>query len=317
MLKMIPATPGDDNPVWIDLYQPDEGEIAQVETRYGVKVPDLAALREIESSSRLRAQGQTLTMSVPMIADMDKDRWGTAPTGFILTPQVFVTVRYAHVDLFDVVSGELEHQADLTPALAFVLLLEGAVDRAADQLEHAADAVGSVSQAIFFDDLTSAGLSKGTRILRDTIRKLGRASDRTSRVRYMFLSMGRMVTFVGDRCKPAQGGPGLDKDMTDRLASVGHDIASLDEFETSLTGRIQLLQDAATGFINIEQNDVVKLLTVASVVGIPPVLVVGVYGMNFKMMPELNWAWGYPYALILCVVSAAVPYLWFKWRDWI
>jgi magnesium transporter len=138
------------------------------------------------------------------------------------------------------------------------------VDRAADQLEHAADAVGSVSQAIFFDDLTSAGLSKGTRILRDTIRKLGRASDRTSRVRYMFLSMGRMVTFVGDRCKHA-----LDKTMTDRLTSIGHDIASLDEFETSLTGRIQLLQDAATGFINIEQNDVVKLLTVASVVGIP------------------------------------------------
>jgi magnesium transporter len=264
MLKMIPATPGDDNPAWIDLYQPDPGEIAQVEARYGVKVPDLAALREIESSSRLRAEGQTLTMSVPMIADMDKDRWGTAPTGFILTPQVFISVRYAHVDLFDVVTADLEHQADLTPALAFVLLLEGAVDRAADQLEHAADAVGSVSQAIFFDDLTSAGLSKGTRILRDTIRKLGRASDRTSRVRYMFLSMGRMVTFVGDRCKHA-----LDKTMTDRLTSIGHDIASLDEFETSLTGRIQLLQDAATGFINIEQNDVVKLLTVASVVGIP------------------------------------------------
>lgn len=312
MLTMIPATPGDDNPVWIDLYQPDEGEIAQVEVRYGIKVPDLAALREIESSSRLRAEGNTLIMSVPMIADMDKDRWGTAPTGFILTPQVFITVRYGHVDLFDVVAADLAHQADLTPALAFVLLLEGAVDRAADQLEHAADAVGWVSQAIFFDDLTSAGLSKGTRTLRDTIRKLGRASDRTSRVRYMFLSMGRMVTFVGDRCKPA-----LDKAMADRLASIAHDIASLDEFETSLTGRIQLLQDAATGFINIEQNDVVKLLTVASVVGIPPVLVVGIYGMNFKLMPELNWAWGYPYALVLCVLSAAVPYLWFKWRDWI
>ena len=78
-----------------------------------------------------------------------------------------------------------------------------------------------------------------------------------------------------------------------------------------------MLQDAATGFINIEQNDVVKLLTVASVVGIPPVLVVGIYGMNFKLLPELHWAWGYPYALVLCVLSAAVPYLWFKWRDWI
>jgi magnesium transporter len=98
---------------------------------------------------------------------------------------------------------------------------------------------------------------------------------------------------------------------------VGHDIASLDEFEVSLSGRIQLIQDAATGLISIEQNDVVKLLTVASVVGIPPVLIVGIYGMNFKNMPELGWSWGYPYALGLCVLSAVVPYLWFKWRDWI
>jgi magnesium transporter len=98
---------------------------------------------------------------------------------------------------------------------------------------------------------------------------------------------------------------------------VGHDIASLDEFEVSLSGRIQLIQDAATGLISIEQNDVVKLLTVASVVGIPYVLIVGIYGMNFKNMPELGWSWGYPYALGLCVLSAVVPYLWFKWRDWI
>jgi magnesium transporter len=314
---MIPAMSGDDtapqaSTVWIDLFQPDEGEIAQVESRYGVKVPDLAALAEIESSSRLRADGPILTMSVPMITGIAADRWDTAPTGFILTPEIFITVRYATLSLFDAVAGDLAKIADLTPSMAFVQLVEGAVDRAADHMEHAADTVGSVSQAIFFDDLPNAGLSKGTRILRETIRKLGRASDRASRVRYMFLSVGRMVTFVGDRCTPK-----LSEEINDRLAAITHDITSLDEFETSLTGRIQLLQDAATGFISIEQNDVVKLLTVASVVGIPPVLVVGIYGMNFKQMPELNWTYGYPFALLLCVVTAAVPYLWFKWRDWI
>jgi magnesium transporter len=128
----------------------------------------------------------------------------------------------------------------------------------------------------------------------------------------MFLNIGRMASFVIDRCDPK-----LDEPIRARLEAVRHDIASLDEFEASLSGRIQLLQDSAAGFISIEQNEVVKVLTVVSVVGVPPVLVVGIYGMNFRFMPELQWHYGYPFALVLCVLSAVVPLLWFRWRDWI
>jgi magnesium transporter len=128
----------------------------------------------------------------------------------------------------------------------------------------------------------------------------------------MFLTVGRMVPFVANRCTPK-----MTPEMNDRFAAIAHDIASLDEFESSLSDRIQLVQDAATGLISIEQNDVVKVLTVASVVGVPPVLVVGVYGMNFKYMPELHWPLGYPFALVLCVLSAIIPYIWFKWRNWL
>lgn len=308
MLTAIPDTA----PIWIDLLNPDEADIARIAKDYGIKVPDRAALREIESSSRLRADGDTLYMSAPMLAHTDTELWEIAPTGFILAPQVFVTVRYAPLGVFEGVMKEAAEAEDLTPALALVLLLEAAVDRAADHLEHAAELVGEVARTVFFEDMGDAGLAKETRVLRRTIRAIGRANDRASRVRYMFLSMGRMASFVTDRCTPK-----LDEAINDRLTAINHDIASLDEFEVSLSGRIQLIQDAATGLISIEQNDVVKLLTVASVVGIPPVLIVGIYGMNFKNMPELNWAWGYPYALGLCVLSAVVPYLWFKWRDWI
>ena len=83
-----------------------------------------------------------------------------------------------------------------------------------------------------------------------------------------------------------------------------------------VVNRIQLLQDAATGIINVAQNEVMKILTIASVAGIPPVLVAGIYGMNFKNMPELNWVWGYPYALALIVVTTLIPLIWFKWKDW-
>ena len=95
------------------------------------------------------------------------------------------------------------------------------------------------------------------------------------------------------------------------------DIRSLVQFSEGLVSRVQLLQDAATGIINIDQNDVMKVLTIASVVGIPPVLVVGIYGMNFKNMPELSWTYGYEYGLALVVITALLPLLWFKWKDWI
>jgi magnesium transporter len=109
----------------------------------------------------------------------------------------------------------------------------------------------------------------------------------------------------------------VDHDMTIRLQSVSSDIASLIQYTEGLVNRIQLLQDAATGIINIDQNEVMKVLTIASVVGIPPVLIVGIYGMNFKNMPELDWAWGYPYALALVVITALLPLIWFKWKNWI
>jgi magnesium transporter len=312
MIKMIPPSASGKPAIWIDLVSPSEEEVQQVEHQYGIKVPDLTALKEIETTSRLRTDGSTLYMSAPMIAGAGPQRWSTTPTGFILLPDALITIRYDELAIFDAVAAELEHTDVRAPGIVFARLLEETVDRAADHLEHAAEIVGSVSQTIFSDEVGKRGLSQETKALRQTILKIGRASDRSARVRYMFLSVGRMVSFVIDRCMPK-----LSSDLIDRLQAIRHDISSLDEFEASLSGRIQLLQDAATGLISIEQNDVVKVLTVASVVGVPPVLVVGIYGMNFKYMPELGWHFGYPLALLLCLLSAIVPYVWFKWRGWI
>ncbi|WP_395332171.1 magnesium transporter CorA family protein [Novosphingobium sp. BL-8H] len=316
MLRSFPersaAGSAESRAVWLDLSSPDDGEKRAVEQRFGIRIPDLAALREIETSSRLRVDGKTLYMSAPLIAGINTGHWQLAPAGFILTPDALVTVHYAELAQFDAVEKAVRDTPDLTPASALATLLEDIVDRAADHLEHASEVISQASQSLFFEDTFRSGLGRETRKIREIMRNMGQASDRASRVRYAFLSIGRMVSFVLDRCTPE-----LDQALQDRFEALQHDIASLDEFETSLGGRIQLLQDAATAFISIEQNDVVKVLTVASVVGIPPVLVVGVYGMNFHVMPELGWPLGYPFALILCLLSALVPYLWFKWRDWI
>jgi len=312
MLKIMPDAVSPRDGVWIDLCDPSEAECREVEERFGVRVPTLAAISEIENSSRLRVHDALLTMSAPLLTKGTDDRLETAPAGFLLNQQVLVTVHFAPLLAFDSVEQTVARHPEGSPAGVLVRLLEDIVDRAADHLEHVSEQITAISRTVFYSDLKRRGLSQETAILRHAIIKLGRAYDRASRVRYMFLSIGRMAAFVGERCKVD-----IDEDLHRRLQSVQHDIASLDEFEGSLSTRIQFLQDAANSLISIEQNDVVKVLTVASVVGIPPVLIVGIYGMNFKNMPELNWQYGYGYALGLCVVTTVIPYLLFKWRKWV
>jgi len=102
-----------------------------------------------------------------------------------------------------------------------------------------------------------------------------------------------------------------------RLETVRQDVASLNDYDAHLVNKLQLLLDATLGMINIEQNNIIKVLTIVSLVGVPPTLVASMYGMNFKNMPELDWAWGYPYGLAMIALSAVLPLLWFKWRGWL
>ena len=287
---------------WIDLVAPNEHEIELVHDRFGITAPTKEELTRIDASSRLRADGDTLRMSAPLLSGTETERWELAPVGFILRPDVFITVRFAALEAFDAVAKDIGGRSDLLPAEILTRLLEELVDRAADHLERGAGIVNDTSQSVFFDERKLRQLSKETTMLRNAMRRIGQVSDRTSRVRYTFLSIGRVATFVLDRWTSR-----IASDVRERLEAVRHDIASLDEFETSLSARVQLIQDAATGFISIAQNEVVKVLTVVSVVGVPPVLIVGIYGMNFKHMPELSWQYGYPYALTLCALSVLVP----------
>lgn len=303
--------------VWADLCDPTEEEIAAVQQRFDIRIPSRDHLSEIEASSRLRVDKDRLVMSAPLIARSGGGEVGMlSPTGFLLLPQGLVTVRFAQMMAFDHVHeeiGKAEHR--LTGAAILVRLLEDIVDRAADRLERVAEELATASHAIFREpekDSRRHRLGRETRRLRALMVRVGRASEQMVKVRHAFLAIGRIANFVLDRCEPK-----VEDGLRERLKSVKQDIDSLDEFETSLTGRVQLLLDAATGFISIEQNDVVKVLTVVSVAGVPPVLIAGVYGMNFHNMPELAWPWGYPFALVLMVASTVLPILWFKWRDWL
>jgi len=318
VLKLIGKDGGEtdiDKAIWADLCEPEESEIAEVERRFGVRLPTREALSEIEVSSRLRSDKGQLIMSAPLIA-RHGDVGMLSPTGFILDKDRLVTVRFCQMTAFDQVHEAIEkgdHAVGGQEVL--VRLLEDIIDRSADRLERVAEELATASHAIFREpqkDGPKKRLGRETRRLRALMVRVGRASEQMVKVRHAFLAIGRIANFVLDRCEPK-----ISDGLRDRLEAVKHDIESLDEFESSLTGRVQLLIDAATAFISIEQNDVVKVLTVVSVAGVPPVLVAGVYGMNFHDMPELSWPWGYPFAWALMILSTIIPVLWFKWRDWL
>jgi magnesium transporter len=298
--------------VWVDLVDPTEAERSAFEHTFGLRVPTQAELAEIETTSRLRTLKDALYLTAPLIFAAEGEPWIPAPTGFVLSKNVLLTVRFAKSAAFDAVAKELTGET-FAPAFAFVRLLEVLVDRMADLLETSSHDLDDASHVIFRPDSTARSkLSHETAMLRRLMIRTGRTSERMARIQYALVCLDRMAKFAVER-----GREWVAPELATRLQTVSSDIASLTQFADGLISRVQLLQDAASGIINIDQNDVMKVLTIASVVGIPPVLVVGIYGMNFKNMPEYDWSLGYPYALAMIVTTALLPLIWFKWKDWI
>lgn len=298
---------------WVDLTQPTPEEIARVEAQFGLKIPSREQLEEIESSSRLRSEGQCLYLSMPVGTQRDLLDAAPGPVGFILSPALLVTVRYADLQSFANVRESFARNGRcVSSAATFVTLLEAMVDVAADVLEKIASDMGGISRRVFRRDAARARrASRVNRMLRETLTIVGDAGEHLSQIREGLMGLQRIIGFVAET-----GEQWLGREIQSRLGTVRKDLVSLADFEAHVSGKVQFLLDATLGFINTEQNDIFKVLTIVSVVGIPPTLIASVYGMNFHNMPELSWAWGYQYGLGLIALSTLAPILWFKWRGW-
>lgn len=307
---MLRAYPDSDlrRAAWIDLRQPTEEELGRVRDATGLRIPDEHEISEIESSSRLGFEGGAFRLSTPFPVP---GVGGSAltPVGFVLSTRVLLTVGFGPLPSLDAAYESFATQQVRTAEEAFLRILEVVVDRAADHLERGGAECDDLSRTTFADRGRGQRFSAN---LRTTLSRIGRAAGDMSHVRDTLLGLGRIVAYVME--SGIEGGPSVNQA---RLKAVRSDVASLADYQAHLSGKAQFLLDATLGFINIEQNDIVKILTVASVVGIPPVLVAGVYGMNFHRMPELEWTLGYPMAIGLIVASAILPLVWFKLRRWI
>lgn len=301
------------NIIWIDLLNPTEDEKSSVERVLNIKIPTEASLNEIEASSRLISRHDLLYLSSPAVRVDEQGEAHPTPVGFVIGPRVLVTIRFAPLSVFDSVRDRVQANDDLENGMCvFVALLEAIVDRGADVLERLGSTSDVLSRQVFKGGLVrSKQPVRSSRRMREALENVGMMADALARARDVLLGVQRVASFAGD-----VRSEWITEPSKKRLESVHKDVASLSEYESRLSDKIQLLLDATLGFINVQQNDLFKILTIVSVVGVPPTILVGVWGMNFKTMPELSWDLGYPLAWLAIIASGLIPLLWFKRRGW-
>jgi magnesium transporter len=309
---VLTAYPSEGKPLWVDLWNPTREEIAQACTDYGLNIPPRQQLEEIEFSSRLQYEDGVFTISVPVTPHNKGEEDVTSPLGFVLTADILVTVRFARLHTFEAIAARVKRRQRSAPDI-FLVIVEALVDYGADRLEELRSEAKSVSSRIFHKEMEDTGRSikKTNRMLRATLVEIGDMGEHLSHIRETLLVLQRAVPFVSEH-----GDGWMDPAVKARLKMAASDVQSLNDYEVHLTDKIQFLLDAALGFISTEQNDLFKVLTIASVIGIPPTFVASMYGMNFHNMPELSWAYGYQWGLFLIILSTVIPIVWFKIRGW-
>jgi len=306
----LPATA-----IWIDLLSPTTAEEEAVERATGIDLPTQAKLQEIEMSSRLYQEGHARYMAATVMSKADQPHAEAEAIAFVVSPPLLITLRYTDPFAFGAFASRAMRQQGLVEGGGETILaglLEAIVDRAADILEHVTLDLDRLSREVFRARVAGAGRALPGVDLEEAVRRLGRSEDLTSKVQDSLSSIIRLLTFFGVAMASE-----VKKDYKARLKIIARDAHSIQEHATSLAQKGNFLLDATLGLINIEQTKIIKIFSVASVVFLPPTLIASIYGMNFKIIPELDLSLGYHMAIAMMLASAALPYYYFKRKRWL
>ncbi|HXV41313.1 MAG TPA: magnesium transporter CorA family protein [Steroidobacteraceae bacterium] len=297
--------------VWVDLLEPTLAEERSVERLLAIDVPSREEMREIETSNRLYEENGTLYMTATVITKIDTDRPESAAITFILTSSRLITNRYVDPLPFRrFITYSERHPAAATTAPAILAgLLEAIIERTADVLERVGQGLDDLSANVFVGD--QKGKTRA-RDLRGVMERIGRDGDLTSKARESLVTLGRQLTFI-QQSTAVQ----MPKDQLARYRSMSRDVLALSDHASFLANKSSFMLQATLGLINIEQNNIIKIFSVAAAVFLPPTLIASIWGMNFEFMPELDWPFGYPLALFAIVISAILPYVFFRRRGWL
>jgi magnesium transporter len=300
------------NAVWIDLLNPATEEERRIETLTGIEVPTREEMAEIEVSSRLYTEFGAHFMTANVIFAVDSPEPRNTAITFILASRQLITVRYAEPRAFPLFLSRA-NKGDSpceSPVSIMIGLIEAIIDREADLIERLQHETDKLAQNVF--DMKIGTRSRTARY-DINLKQIGRLGDITAKTRDSLLSLGRVITYLSQVALQRQN----DETTRQRLITEDKDVHSLTDHVQYLNARINFMLDATLGMVTIEQNQIIKLFSVAAVMLMPPTLIASIYGMNFKHMPELGWVLGYPFALALMVLSALAFYLYFRRRGWL
>jgi magnesium transporter len=313
--EQLPAAIDGSVPVeaaWVDVLQPSAEEDKATEAFLGSSLPTREETQEIEFSSRFYTENGAVYMTASLLTGIDIAKPVLTPFTIVIAGDHIATLRYEDLRAFRQFLSRATKAGSgctATPGV-FLGLIEAIVDRTADVLERISADVDRINTEVFTKRSDSRQRSRRLEIMIDNI---GLQGDLAAKARESLASLERLLQFAGLTLP----GPYAKGSTKGRLKLAGRDVRSLEDQVTFLSNKITFLLDATLGLISVQQNEVIRILTVATGIFFPPTLIGTAYGMNFTNMPELHWAYGYPYALGLMVASAVLPFLYFKRRGWL
>lgn len=295
--------------LWIDLVEPTRVEEQLVEQTLGIDMPTQEDMEDIELSELLYHEDGARFITVKLMVSVD-DEPDMAGVTFVLKGNTLATVRYDEPRAFPMYTFRASRPggAGTTAEAIFQGLIEAIIDRTAELLQATAEQINALSRSVF-----ERGGKTATIEHQRTLRALGSAGTLISMSRESLASLERALLFLTASYRSAGGSGELKKEMR----TILRDIQSLEEYANFQSGKVQFLLDATLGLVNLEQNNIIKLFSVMSVVFMPPTLIASIYGMNFEIMPELDWKFGYPLAILVMISAAVTPYFFFRWKGWL
>jgi magnesium transporter len=299
---------------WIDLMEPSRDEILMVEKALGLEMPTRSEMQEIEVSSRLYQENGSLFMTATIMHNAASQFPETSAITFVLAKSTLLTIRYSDPTPFRTFSGKADRvaQSHNHRDRYFSGLMDEIIDRLADILEAVGNELEGISRRIFRGK-NGPQPEAGEKVdYTAMLERIGRSGELAAKTRESLVSLMRVANFYTEAQRT-----GITVEHDEHWRTIRNDLASLSEHSTFLSSKTNFLLDATLGMVNIEQNTIIKIFSVAAVVFLPPTLVASVYGMNFVHMPERDWRFGYPLAIVLMILSAMMPWWYFKRRGWL
>ncbi|GAB7544968.1 magnesium/cobalt transporter CorA [Cupriavidus sp. 8B] len=292
-------------PIWIDVISPDDEELAWIKEAYGVALPELEDLGDLEASARyFEGEDENIHIRTDFLLD-EEDISRNVRVAFVLTRDVLFSIHDEDLPVFRLVRLRARMRPGSVRNAKDVLMDLYATDAeySADSIEEVYERLEEASKRVLAENVTDAAAA-------DVLETIAREEDLNGRIRRNVMDTRRAVSFL-------MRSQLLSTEQQDEARQILRDIDSIENHTAFLFDKINFLMDATVGFININQNKIIKLFSVVSVALMPPTLIASIYGMNFKFMPELDWAAGYPWAIALMAVSAAIPLVYFKRKGWL